>query len=293
MPDVRKPSLLLLLWLLCRAFTYGRAGGAQQVVDKRLGRAGDHGRGQRPGSPAERERLIDFSRHRLGRVKQRSRRRGDCSQQPRRDLTFGHRTLSGPRQDANEGAQIGGGKVEVAQSARVARHDITASPPARRTADGRARIGDCARQVVHTVVERSRLVDNRVQCSAFCRHDCLRASGRDGSNPICQRPRRRPHPRLGINRKEQLTEDEQLQFRMRWNAILRYWEDVHYQFRLGLYDEVEYSKQKAAWKATFADSVGFVKYWSEVRSLYSPRFAAEIDGLLPPQTTLSPASSHP
>ena|SRR5690242_18574149 len=94
-------------------------------------------------------------------------------------------------------------------------------------------------------------------------------------------------------RGEQLTEDEQLQFRMRWNAILRYWEDVHYQFRLGLYDEVEYSKQKAAWKATFADSVGFVKYWSEVRSLYSPRFAAEIDGLLPPQTTLSPASSHP
>lgn len=94
-------------------------------------------------------------------------------------------------------------------------------------------------------------------------------------------------------RGEQLTEDEQLQFRMRWNAILRYWEDVHYQFRLGLYDEVEYSKQKAAWKATFADSVGFVKYWSEVRSLYSPRFAAEIDGLLPPQTATLPASSHP
>ena len=94
-------------------------------------------------------------------------------------------------------------------------------------------------------------------------------------------------------RGEQLTEDEQLQFRMRWNAILRYWEDVHYQFRLGLYDEVEYSKQKAAWKATFADSVGFVKYWSEVRSLYSPRFAAEIDGLLPTQTAPLPASPHP
>ena len=92
---------------------------------------------------------------------------------------------------------------------------------------------------------------------------------------------------------EQLTEDEQMQFRMRSNAILRYWEDVHYQFRLGLYDEVEYSRQKAAWKATFAGSVGFVKYWSEVRTLYSPPFAAEIDGLLPPQTVTQPTPTHP
>ncbi len=94
-------------------------------------------------------------------------------------------------------------------------------------------------------------------------------------------------------RGEQLTEDEQLQFRMRWNAILRYWEDVHYQFRLGLYDEVEYSRQKAAWKATFASSAGLVKYWSEVRSLYSPLFATEIDSLLPTQTVALPGPSHP
>jgi hypothetical protein len=92
---------------------------------------------------------------------------------------------------------------------------------------------------------------------------------------------------------EQLTEDEQMQFRLRSNALLRYWEDVHYQFRLGLYDEVEYSRQKAAWKATFASSVGFVKHWSQVRTLYSPRFAAEIDGLLPSQTVTQPNPAHP
>ena len=80
---------------------------------------------------------------------------------------------------------------------------------------------------------------------------------------------------------------------MRWNAILRYWEDVNYQFRLGLYDEEEYSRQKAAWKATFAGSVGLVKYWSEVRTLYSPRFTAEIDGLLPPPTMTQPEPSRP
>jgi hypothetical protein len=81
---------------------------------------------------------------------------------------------------------------------------------------------------------------------------------------------------------EQLSEDERFQFRLRSNALFRYWEDVHYQYRLGLYDEVEYSRQKAAWKATFASSTGLVDYWAEVRTLYSPHFASEIDGLLPP-----------
>ena len=88
--------------------------------------------------------------------------------------------------------------------------------------------------------------------------------------------------RAGLN--EQLTADEQFQFRLRSNALLRYWEDVHYQYRLGLYDDVEYSRQKAAWKATFASSVGMVNYWCEVRTLYSPLFASEIDGLLPPHS---------
>jgi len=92
---------------------------------------------------------------------------------------------------------------------------------------------------------------------------------------------------------EELTPDEQFQFRFRSNALLRYWEDVHYQYRLGLYDEVEYSRQKAAWKATFASSVGFVSYWCEVRTLYSPLFALEIDALLPPHSCEPPLTKRP
>ncbi len=90
-----------------------------------------------------------------------------------------------------------------------------------------------------------------------------------------------------------LTPVEQFQFEVRSNALLRYWEDVHYQYRLGLYDEVEYSRQKAAWKATFASSVGLVNYWAEVRTLYSPRFASEIDGLLPPHGVKKVAPARP
>lgn len=79
---------------------------------------------------------------------------------------------------------------------------------------------------------------------------------------------------------EELTPDELYQFRLRSNALLRYWEDVHYQYRLRLYDEVEYSRQKEAWGAALASSAGFVAYWCEVRTLYSPLFMSELDGLL-------------
>ena len=81
---------------------------------------------------------------------------------------------------------------------------------------------------------------------------------------------------------ETLTPDEEFQFRLRSNALLRYWEDVHYQYRQGLYDETEFSRQKEAWAEAMAGSVGFVRYWCEVRSLYSPLFAAEPDALAAP-----------
>ena len=83
---------------------------------------------------------------------------------------------------------------------------------------------------------------------------------------------------------EPLTPDEQFQFTLRSNALLRYWEDVHYQYRQGLYDESEFSKQKDAWAASLAQSVGFVEYWCAVRTLYSPLFMAEMDGLLSTRT---------
>lgn len=80
-------------------------------------------------------------------------------------------------------------------------------------------------------------------------------------------------------RGEPLTADEQFQFEVRSNALLRYWEDVHYQYRQGLYDEVEYSAQKEAWGATLRRSVGLATYWCRVRTLYSPLFRAELDAL--------------
>jgi hypothetical protein len=84
------------------------------------------------------------------------------------------------------------------------------------------------------------------------------------------------------SRGARLSPEEQLQFEMRTNAILRYWEDVHYQYRMGLYDEEEFDRQREAWNVTLRDSPGMQDYWCRVRRLYSPSFADELNRLLPP-----------
>lgn len=79
---------------------------------------------------------------------------------------------------------------------------------------------------------------------------------------------------------EELTPTELFQVELRTNALFRYWEDVHYQYRVGLYDDTEFAKQRDAWGASLAQSRLAVNYWCKVRLLYSPEFAQEMDGLL-------------
>jgi len=82
-----------------------------------------------------------------------------------------------------------------------------------------------------------------------------------------------------------LTPTELFQFQMRTNALFRYWEDVHYQYREGLYDDIEFAKQLGAWKASLSNSRLGRNYWCQVRLLYSPEFMAEMDNLLPAACT--------
>jgi uncharacterized protein (TIGR02246 family) len=90
-----------------------------------------------------------------------------------------------------------------------------------------------------------------------------------------------------------LTATEQLQFQMRTNALFRYWEDVHYQYRAGLYDDVEFARQRGAWRASLAGSRLGQRYWCQVRSLYSPQFMAEMDSLLDPACSAGDSLVNP
>jgi hypothetical protein len=80
---------------------------------------------------------------------------------------------------------------------------------------------------------------------------------------------------------QELSPSDRYVFETRLNALLRYWEDVHYQYRMGLYDEAEFARQKLAWRASMTRGVLAINYWCSVRDLYSEEFADEMDGLLP------------
>jgi len=80
---------------------------------------------------------------------------------------------------------------------------------------------------------------------------------------------------------QEVTPEELYQFRMRSNALLRYWEDVHYQYRLGLYDEEEFSRQRLVWRNSLTTAPGFRKEWCDTRQWYSTEYAAEMDSMLP------------
>jgi uncharacterized protein (TIGR02246 family) len=87
-----------------------------------------------------------------------------------------------------------------------------------------------------------------------------------------------------------LTPVESFQFEMRSNALFRYWENVHYQYRVGLYDDVEFARQREAWGASMRNSRLAQEYWCRVRLYYSPEFMAELDSLVPGKCTKEPVS---
>ena len=79
---------------------------------------------------------------------------------------------------------------------------------------------------------------------------------------------------------EELTQDEWYQFEVRSRALFRYWENVHYQYREQLYDEVEFVSHRDAWAAYLGASVGAATAWCGMRTEFSPEFRDELDGVL-------------
>jgi len=80
----------------------------------------------------------------------------------------------------------------------------------------------------------------------------------------------------------ELTPRELFRWQMHFNGALRYWENVHYQYRVGLYDKVEFEKQLNAVRAGIGNSQHARQYWCQVREVFSPEFMAEMDQLLSP-----------
>ena len=62
--------------------------------------------------------------------------------------------------------------------------------------------------------------------------------------------------------------------------MFRYFENVNYQYRQGLYEQSEYDKQKSAWKNYLNKSKIAVSIWCDYRTTVSEGLMLEIDSLL-------------
>ena len=71
---------------------------------------------------------------------------------------------------------------------------------------------------------------------------------------------------------------EQNQFELFWSAYFRMWENANYQYRVGLYDEVEYEAQRRTW-LRLLENPGLLQVWCSRRGrgAVSEPFAAEMD----------------
>jgi len=80
---------------------------------------------------------------------------------------------------------------------------------------------------------------------------------------------------------EDLSPDEAYQYEIITRAFFRYWENVHYQYRQELYDEVEFSRQREAWRGYAETSPALTQFWCAQKGGFSPDFVEEFDALLP------------
>ena len=79
---------------------------------------------------------------------------------------------------------------------------------------------------------------------------------------------------------EELSPDDRFRLDRISRAYFRFWENAHYQYRNGWYDETEFAGSRAGWKSRLSRP-GVAAIWCEVAGQYSAAFVAEVERLLP------------
>ncbi len=78
---------------------------------------------------------------------------------------------------------------------------------------------------------------------------------------------------------EELSAEEERQAFLYTSANLRDWENMHYQYRQGMFEESEFEAEKKTWKYVISRNKRFARLWCGTRQNYSPAFVTEIENL--------------
>ena len=79
---------------------------------------------------------------------------------------------------------------------------------------------------------------------------------------------------------EELTRLESYRYDLIQRSLFRYWENNHYQYRMGLYDESEFIAHKMVWGRYVNSSKRLPGYWCSIRGITSEGFAREMDSVI-------------
>lgn len=78
---------------------------------------------------------------------------------------------------------------------------------------------------------------------------------------------------------EVLSEVEEHQHYLLFSANKRMWENIHYQYRHGMFEENEFEAERTIWRYLINRDQSFERIWCPQRQGYSPEFRAELEGL--------------
>jgi len=86
---------------------------------------------------------------------------------------------------------------------------------------------------------------------------------------------------MRANDGKQLIPIEAYRLRARSELVFRYWENTHYQYRGGLYDESEFSADSQAIANVLSVNPSLMEFWCKERLLYSTSFMNFVDNAIP------------
>ena len=78
----------------------------------------------------------------------------------------------------------------------------------------------------------------------------------------------------------EVDELDSFQLQARCYIEFRRFENIHYQYRNGMFDDSEFYAEKSTWKSLINRNKAFARNWCSTRQNYSPEFAAEINNML-------------
>jgi hypothetical protein len=78
---------------------------------------------------------------------------------------------------------------------------------------------------------------------------------------------------------EELSVNEERQQFLLFSANKRLWENIHYQYRHGMFEEQEFEAERMTWRFLINSDKSFARNWCPIRANYSPEFTVLLEGL--------------